>query len=293
MPDKTSELINSSSTLLSGNDKSLHEKNVFDVAKCSENLNVSSSHPTVSSKDDHIVTLPSSDNSLHRDSTSVKTKSKEIKQECDEKDLETRGSSNSCMPDLQLNVSNEQQKLCEPGTKEIVQQPSFSSLQDEYFHEMITRIGTDVDNNDEYVQDTSTLSESSDRDRIVCVMAPYPTKGSVDCVLDIDQTKLNTPQVSPHEKSAWSSTSSISTRPNTDNPSSMSNVITRFGAPRKNQRANTADDICEHRPSQLQKNTTDSGNQSYSKDNFLSPHVKISENSSKKTDAKTFKSTAV
>ena len=293
MPDKTSELINSSSTLLSGNDNSLHEKNVYDVAKCSENLNVSSSHPTVSSKDDHIVTLPSSDNSLHRDSTSVKTKSKEIKQECDEKDLETRGSSNSCMPDLQLNVSNEQQKLCEPGTKEIVQQPSFSSLQDEYFHEMITRIGTDVDNNDEYVQDTSTLSESSDRDRIVCVMAPYPTKGSVDCVLDIDQTKLNTPQVSPHEKSAWSSTSSISTRPNTDNPSSMSNVITRFGAPRKNQRANTADDICEHRPSQLQKNTTDSGNQSYSKDNFLSPHVKISENSSKKTDAKTFKSTAV
>jgi len=223
----------------------------------------------------------------------VKTKSKEIKQECDEKDLETRGSSNSCMPDLQLNVSNEQQKLCEPGTKEIVQQPSFSSLQDEYFHEMITRIGTDVDNNDEYVQDTSTLSESSDRDRIVCVMAPYPTKGGTDCVLDIDQTKLNTPQVSPHEKSAWSSTSSISTRPNTDNPSSMSNVITRFGAPRKNQRANTADDICEHRPSQLQKNTTDSGNQSYSKDNFLSPHVKISENSSKKTDAKTFKSTAV
>ena len=293
MPDKTSELINSSSTLLSGNDKSLHEKNVFDVAKCSENLNVSSSHPTVSSKDDHIVTLPSSDNSLHRDSTSVKTKSKEIKQECDEKDLETRGSSNSCMPDLQLNVSNEQQKLCEPGTKEIVQQPSFSSLQDEYFHEMITRIGTDVDNNDEYVQDTSTLSESSDRDRIVCVMAPYPTKGSVDCVLDIDQTKLNTPQVSPHEKSAWSSTSSISTRPNTDNPSSMSNVITRFGAPRKNQRANTADDMCEHRPSQLQNDTTDSGNQSYSKDNFLSPHVKISENSSKKTDAKTFKSTAV
>ena len=293
MPDKTSELINSSSTLLSGNDKSLHEKNVFDVAKCSENLNVSSSHPTVSSKDDHIVTLPSSDNSLHRDSTSVKTKSKEIKQECDEKDLETRGSSNSCMPDLQLNVSNEQQKLCEPGTKEIVQQPSFSSLQDEYFHEMITRIGTDVDNNDEYVQDTSTLSESSDRDRIVCVMAPYPTKGSVDCVLDIDQTKLNTPQVSPHEKSAWSSTSSISTRPNTDNPSSMSNVITRFGAPRKNQTANAADDMCEHRPSQLQNDTTDSGNQSYSKDNFLSPHVKISENSSKKTDAKTFKSTAV
>ena len=293
MPDKTSELINSSSTLLSGNDKSLHEKNVFDVAKCSENLNVSSSHPTVSSKDDHIVTLPSSDNSLHRDSTSVKTKSKEIKQECDEKDLETRGSSNSCMPDLQLNVSNEQQKLCEPGTKEIVQQPSFSSLQDEYFHEMITRIGTDVDNNDEYVQDTSTLSESSDRDRIVCVMAPYPTKGSVDCVLDIDQTKLNTPQVSPHEKSAWSSTSSISTRPNTDNPSSMSNVITRFGAPRKNQRANPADDMCEHRPSQLQNDTTDSGNQSYSKDSFLSPHVKISENSSKKTDAKTFKSTAV
>ena len=293
MPDKTSELINSSSTLLSGNDKSLHEKNVFDVAKCSENLNVSSSHPTVSSKDDHIVTLPSSDNSLHRDSTSVKTKSKEIKQECDEKDLETRGSSNSCMPDLQLNVSNEQQKLCEPGTKEIVQQPSFSSLQDEYFHEMITRIGTDVDNNDEYVQDTSTLFESSDRDRIVCVMAPYPTKGSVDCVLDIDQTKLNTPQVSPHEKSAWSSTSSISTRPNTDNPSSMSNVITRFGAPRKNQRANPADDMCEHRPSQLQNDTTDSGNQSYSKDSFLSPHVKISENSSKKTDAKTFKSTAV
>ena len=292
MPDKTSELINSSSALLSDNDNSLHEKNVYDVAKCLENLNVSSSYPTVSSKDEHIVTLAPADNSLHRDSTSVKTKSKEIKQEFDEKELETRGSANPCMPDLQLNVSNEQQKLCEPGTKEIVQQPSFSSLQDEYFHEMITRIGTDVDN-DKYVQDTSTLSESSDRDRIICVMAPYPTKGGVDCVLDIDQTKLNTPQVSPHEKSAWSSTSSISTRPNTDNPSSMSNVITRFGAPRKNQRANTADDICEHRPSQLQKNTTDSGNQSYSKDNFLSPHVKISENSSKKTDAKTFKSTAV
>ena len=292
MPDKTSELINSSSTLLSGNDKSLHEKNVFDVAKCSENLNVSSSHLTVSSKDEHIVTLPPADNSLYRDSTSVKTKSKEIKQECDEKELETRGSSNPCMPDLQLNVSNEQQKLCEPGTKEIVQQPSFSSLQDEYFHEMITRIGTDVDN-DKYVQDISTLSESSDRDRIICVMAPYPTKGGTDCVLDIDQTKLNTPQVSPHEKSAWSSTSSISTRPNTDNPSSMSNVITRFGAPRKNQRANAADDMCEHRPSQLQNDTTDSGNQSYSKDSFLSPHVKISENSSKKTDAKTFKSTAV
>ena len=292
MPDKTSELINSSSALLSGNDNSLHEKNVYDVAKCSENLNVSSSHPTVSSKDEQVVTLPSADNSLHRDSTSVKTKSKEIKQECDEKESETRGSSNLYMPDLQLDVSNEQQKLCEPGTKEIVQQPSFSSLQDEYFHEMITRIGTDVDN-DKYVQDISTLSESSDRDRIICVMAPYPTKGGVDCVLDIDQTKLNTPQVSPHEKSAWSSTSSISTRPNTDNPSSMSNVITRFGAPRKNQRANTTDDMCEQRPSQLQNDTTDSGNQSYSKDSFLSPHVKISENSSKKTNAKTFKSTAV
>ena len=292
MPDKTSELINSSSALLSGNDNSLHEKNVYDVAKCSENLNVSSSNPTASSKDENVVTLPSTDNSLHRDSTSVKTKSKEIKQECDEKESETRGSSNLYMPDLQLNVSNEQQKLCEPGTKEIVQQPSFSSLQDEYFHEMITRIGTDVDN-DKYVQDISTLSESSDRDRIICVMAPYPTKGGVDCVLDIDQTKLNTPQVSPHEKSAWSSTSSISTRPNTDNPSSMSNVITRFGAPRKNQRANTTDDMCEHRPSQLQNDTTDSGNQSHSKDSFLSPHVKISENSSKKTNAKTFKSTAV
>ena len=292
MPDKTSELINSSSALLSGNDNSLHERNVYDVAKCSENLNVSSSNPTVSSKDEHIVTLAPADNSLHRDSTSVKTKSKEIKQECDEKELETRGSSNPYMPDLQINVSNEQQKLCEPGTKEIVQQPSFSSLQDEYFHEMITRIGTDVDN-DKYVQDISTLSESSGRDRIICVMAPYPTKGGVDCVLDIDQTKLNTPQVSPHEKSAWSSTSSISTRPNTDNPSSMSNVITRFGAPRKNQTANAADDMCEHRPSQLQNDTTDSGNQSYSKDSFLSPHVKISENSSKKTDAKTFKSTAV
>ena len=292
MPDKTSELINSSSTLLSGNDNSLHEKIVYDVAKCSGNLNVSSSNPTASSKDENVVTLPSTDNSLHRDSTSVKTKSKEIKQECDEKESETRGSSKLYMPDLQLNVSNEQQKLCEPGTKEIVQQPSFSSLQDEYFHEMITRIGTDVDN-DKYVQDISTLSESSDRDRIICVMAPYPTKGGVDCVLDIDQTKLNTPQVSPHEKSAWSSTSSISTRPNTDNPSSMSNVITRFGAPRKNQRANTTDDMCEHRPSQLQNDTTDSGNQSYSKDSFLSPHVKISENSSKKTNAKTFKSTAV
>ena len=292
MPDKTSELINSSSTLLSGNDDSLHDKSVYDVAKCSEHLNVSSSHTAVSSKDEHILTLPSADNSLHRDSTSVKTKSKEIKQECDEKELKKRGSSNLCMPDLQLNVSIEQQKLCEPGTKDIVQQPSFSSLQDEYFHEMITRIGTDVDN-DRYVQDISTLSEFSDRDRIICVMAHHPTKGGADCVLDIDQTKLIMPQVSPHEKSAWSSTSSISTRPNTDNPSSMSNVMTRFGAPRKNQRANTADDMCEHRPSQLQNDTTDSGNQSYSKDSFLSPHVKISENSSKKTDAKTFKSTAV
>ena len=84
MPDKTSELINSSSALLSGNDNSLNEKNVYDVAKCSENLNVSSSHLTVSSKDEHIVTLPPADNSLYRDSTSVKTKSKEIKQECDE-----------------------------------------------------------------------------------------------------------------------------------------------------------------------------------------------------------------
>ena len=292
MPDKTSELTNSSSTLLSGNDNSKHEKNVYDVAKCSENSNVSSSHPTDSSKDEHVVTLPPAPNSLHRDSTSVKTKSKEIKQECDEKELETRGSSTSCMPELQLNVSNEQQKLCEPGTKEIVQQPSFSSLQDEYFHEMITRIGTDVDN-DKYVQDISTLSESSDGDRIICVMAPYPTKGGVDCVLDIDQTKLNTPQVSPHEKSAWSSTSSISTRPNTDNPSSMSNIITRFGATRKNQRANTADNMSENRPSHLQNDTTDRGNRSHSKDSFLSPHVKISENSSKKTNAKQYKSTAV
>ena len=184
------------------------------------------------------------------------------------------------------------QSPCDPMSTNIFQQPSFSDLQDEYFHEMITRIGTDI-TSAVSVPDNTTPSVASDTKRKTCVTVPHTTQGA-DCISTTDNNKLFTQQLSPHEKSACSSTSSIATRPNTDNVSSMSMIVTKFGASSKKPNEYTGDDY-KAGAGQFQNYPTGVSTDTNTKTNTLSPNIHDSkkETSGDRKDIKTFKSTAV
>jgi hypothetical protein len=169
-------------------------------------------------------------------------------------------------------------------------QPSFSVSQDEYLHGIITRIGTDIDS-DAYEPDKAASSVFTDNDRKDFVKIPQDIKGA-DRLTTADKDKLRPLQGSPHEKSAWSSTSSIATNPNTDNQSSMSKVITRFGASRQHPQEGTGEDY-NVGSSQLQNNPTVMVAESSNIEKKRLSTSLESSNTGKKTDMKTFKSTAV
>ena len=178
----------------------------------------------------------------------------------------------------------------EHTSKYFSNQPSFSDLQDEYLHEIITRIGTDIDS-DAYVPDNVSPNVFSDNDRKDYVTYPQNIKGA-DCLTISDKGKLSPLHGSSHEKSAWSSTSSIATKPNTDNLSSMSKIITRFGASRQHPQEGTGEDY-KVGASQLQNNPTVMVAESSNiEEKMVLPSLESS-NTGKKIDIKTFKSTAV
>ena len=176
-----------------------------------------------------------------------------------------------------------------PSSKNIFQQPSFSDLQDEYFHEMITRIGSNI------VSDESTPVVLSNKSTKICVIASPTIKGA-DCILTTDKCTSSTPQISPHEKSTWSSTSSIATRPNTDNPSSMSRVTTRFGTSKNCPHEDASKNYKVVGAPQFQNYPSEVGIELHSEIKGLSHNIKDSKReppANDENDIKTFKSTAV
>ena len=179
----------------------------------------------------------------------------------------------------------------EHTTKYVSNQPSFSDLQDEYFHEIINRIGTNIDAEKFVPDNISTGVLSSDNDRKDCVTYPQTIKGA-DCLTTADKDKQSPLHGSPHEKSAWSSTSSIATKPNTDNLSSMSKIITRFGASRQHPQEGTGEDY-NVGASQLQNTPTVMVAESSNIENKTLSTSLESSNKGNKADIKTFKSTAV
>lgn len=375
MPEKTTETINSSSSVSSYVNVLLQDGKVNDNAKCSETPSLPASPPQLSIVDTKLTPSTSLESNYKSDSSAVKRPLKEsqlgsseetkklstlvereqqslsinekkpsrivdakilddsiIKQEwCstshvktsqkeDERfaldqvksyrfPLSTTGSSftstNNPSAEFELHPlppfstigkylprNPSPQDSLNPISKNIFHQSSFTDLQDEYFHEMINRIGTNIDP-DVFVPDDSTPVVLSDKDKIICVIAPKSIKGA-DCILTADKSKPSAPEVSPHEKSTWSSASSIATRPNIDNPSSMSRVMTRFGASRNNPHEDTSKNY-KVGASQFQNYPSGVAIESNPEMYRLSHNVKDSkkEVSTNKNDIKTFKSTAV
>ena len=120
---------------------------------------------------------------------------------------------------------NSQQSSSTHYARNISYQPSFSDLQDEYLHQICSQIGSNIQS-DAFVPDIVTHNVPGNVDGKLCVIHPQTFQGA-DSLLSMNKPTM--PHLSPHDKSAWSSTSSISTRPNTDNLSSMSKFTTRFG----------------------------------------------------------------
>ena len=145
-------------------------------------------------------------------------------------ELELMPISNYCASSSAITEESFPQASSTHSSRNITYQPSFSSLQDEYLHEICSRIGSNVDR-DAYIPDIVTHNVSGNIDGKLCVIHPQTFQGADST---FNKSKSDTPHLSPYDKSAGSSTSSIATRPNTDNQSSMSKVTTRFGASRRN-----------------------------------------------------------
>ena len=133
--------------------------------------------------------------------------------------------SNFCSSSITMPEENSQQSSSTHYARNISYQPSFSDLQDEYLHQICSQIGSNIQS-DAFVPDIVTHNVPGNVDGKLCVIHPQTFQGA-DSLLSMNKPTM--PHLSPHDKSAWSSTSSISTRPNTDNLSSMSKFTTRFG----------------------------------------------------------------
>ena len=192
---------------------------------------------------------------------------------------------------------------CDPTSRNIVPQISFSDVQDKYFHSMITRIAT---NTDEFSVPDTPPTISSDLGRQICVTTiPQIIKGA-DCTLTTNNSmpfiQPTTCACSPTIMSAWSSASSVATRTNTDNHSSMSLIVTNFSASKKKSSKEYTGDDGTTSALRIPRNPTavtrDDINTEDNTVVSMEMHQNIaasSRNTSKssKNKVKTFKSTAV
>ena len=268
MPEPTTETIESSSAVLSCDNSSQDVENPTFNAKFSDKSKLPTSPPSLSLDDSSVaISAPTESNNKSDNSSDLIlkeqpcVKSNEVKMEksvsncesnavmnvitdsqAENAALETAVCSLETMSQIATastrshNPSNEQDTVLRPNlcsfsasipeehhpeqssihpSRNITYQPSFSDLQDEYLHQICSRIGSNI-KSDAFVPDIVTHNVSGDIDGSLCVIHPQTFQGA-DSFL------------TPHDKSAWSSTSSIATRPNTDNVSSMSKFTTRFG----------------------------------------------------------------
>ena len=184
---------------------------------------------------------------------------------------------------------------CEFTSQNVFRHPSFSKSQDEYFHEMITRIGTDI-NPEDFVPDNSIHSLPSEPKRNTCVTVPQ-TIQAAECISTTENRNLRKQQILPHERSDWSSTSSVATRPKADKLASKSTQGTKFGTTKKQDYAGP--DYIEYEyivgDSQFQDISITVASETKSRLKPLSPkiHHIQEETSTDIKENKTFKSTAV
>ena len=197
---------------------------------------------------------------------------------------------NFCSSSASIPEENCNQSSSTHPTGNLSYQPSFSDLQDEYLHQICSRIGSNIQS-DAFVPDIITHGVPGNVDGNICVINPQTFQGA-DSFLSMN--KPITPHLSPHDKSAWSSTSSIATRPNTDNSSSMSKFTTRFGSSGRMYHEGNRK-VSETGASESKGHMTGEDNKSNLEMSTLSSNLQnaSAEASRNKKDIIAFKSTAV